>query len=107
MKNLPKYSQLSAINKILSKDFDNDGYKDIIISGNMYNSEVETPRNDASVGLLLNYKKDKGFQAVPSKESGLLVKGDVKDMEFIKIGDIEYIVSAKNDDYLEFTRINK
>ncbi len=107
MKNLPKYSQLSAINKILAKDFDSDGYKDIIVSGNMYNSEVETPRNDASVGLLMNYTKEKGFQAIPSKESGLFVKGDVKDMEFIKIGDIDYIVSAKNDDYLEFTRINK
>ena len=76
-------------------------------SGNMYNSEVETPRNDASVGLLMSYTKDKGFQAVPSKESGLFVIGDVKDMEFIKIGDTDYIVSAKNDDYLEFTRINK
>ena len=107
MKNLPKYSQLSAINKILAKDLDNDGYKDIIVSGNMYNSEVETPRNDASVGLLMNYTKEKGFQAIPSKESGLFVTGDVKDMEFIKIGDIDYIVSAKNDDYLEFTRINK
>ena len=107
MNNLPKYSQLSAINKILAKDLDNDGYKDIIVSGNMYNSEVETPRNDASVGLLMNYTKENGFQAIPSKESGLFVTGDVKDMEFIKIGDIDYIVSAKNDDYLEFTRINK
>ena len=84
-----------------------DGYKDIIVSGNMYNSEVETPRNDASVGLLMNYTKENGFQAIPSKESGLFVTGDVKDMEFINIGDIDYIVSAKNDDYLEFTRINK
>ena len=62
MKNLPKYSQLSAINKILAKDLDNDGYKDIIVSGNMYNSEVETPRNDASVGLLMNYTKSSIFQ---------------------------------------------
>ena len=55
----------------------------------------------------MNYTKENCFQAIPSKESGLFVKGDVKDMEFIKIGDIDYIVSAKNDDYLEFTRINK
>ena len=51
--------------------------------------------------------KEKGFTAIPSKESGLFVKGDVKDMEFIKIGKIDYIVSAKNDDFIEFTRINK
>ena len=51
MSKLPILSQLSSVNKILSKDIDKDGYMDIIISGNMYNSEVETPRNDGSVGV--------------------------------------------------------
>ena len=31
---------------------------DIIISGNMYNSEVETPRNDGSVGVYLEFEPD-------------------------------------------------
>jgi len=46
MKNLPSLAQLSSINKILKKDIDKDGFIDIVVSGNMYNSEVETPRND-------------------------------------------------------------
>ena len=49
--NLPNVAQLSSINQILVQDFDNDGNLDVLIAGNLYNSEVETPRNDASHGL--------------------------------------------------------
>ena len=105
MNNLPVLAQLSAVNKILKKDINNDGYTDIIISGNMYNSEVETPRNDGSVGVYLEFSPIKGFSAVPTKESGLFINGDVKDMELISLKENDYIISAKNDDLIEFTRI--
>ena len=105
MNKLPYLTQLSSINKILKKDIDKDGYVDIIVSGNMYNSEVETPRNDGSVGVLLKFDPDIGFKAIPTKESGLFLNGDVKDMEFINLQNNDYIISAKNDDLIEFTRI--
>ena len=106
MNKLPVLSQLSAVNKILKKDIDNDGFMDIIISGNMYNSEIETPRNDGSVGVLLKYNPEIGFDAISTQESGLFINGDVKDMEFIRLRDKDYIISAKNDDFIEFTKIN-
>ena len=105
MSKLPPLTQLSSINKILKKDIDKDGYIDIVVSGNMYNSEVETPRNDASVGVYLKYTPDFGFEAVPTQKSGLFINGDVKDMEFISFNENEYIISAKNDDLIEFTKI--
>ena len=105
MNKLPYLTQLSSINKILKKDIDKDGYVDIIVSGNMYNSEVETPRNDGSVGVFLKFDPDIGFKAIPTKESGLFLNGDVKDMEFINLKNNDYIISAKNDDLIEFTRI--
>ena len=105
MSNLPTLSQLSAVNKILKKDINKDGYTDIIISGNMYNSEVETPRNDGSVGVYLEFDPSNGFKAIPTRESGLFINGDVKDMEFISLKGNNYIVSAKNDDLIEFTKI--
>ena len=71
----------------------------------MFNSEVETPRNDASVGVLLKFDPASGFNAVTTKESGLFLNGDIKDMEFININENEYILSAKNNDLIEFTRI--
>ena len=105
MNNLPVLAQLSAVNKILKKDINNDGYTDVIISGNMYNSEVETPRNDGSVGVYLEFIPNNGFRAVPTKESGLFINGDVKDMELISLKENDFIISAKNDDLIEFTKI--
>ena len=105
MNNLPTLTQLSSINKILKKDIDKDGYMDIVVSGNMYNSEVETPRNDGSVGVYLRYTPGKGFDAIPTQVSGLFINGDVKDMEFINMNNEDYIISAKNDDLIEFTKI--
>ena len=61
----------------------------------MYNSEVETPRNDASVGVYLKYTPDFGFEAVPTQKSGLFINGDVKDMEFISFNENEYDSSYK------------
>ena len=46
-----------------------------------------------------------GFRAVPTKESGLFINGDVKDMELISLKENDFIISAKNDDLIEFTRI--
>jgi hypothetical protein len=105
MINLPSLTQLSSINKILKKDIDKDGFTDIVVSGNMFNSEVETPRNDGSVGVYLKYTPDSGFQAVSTQKSGLFINGDVKDMEFITLNNADYIISAKNDDLIEFTKI--
>ena len=79
--------------------------RDIIVSGNMYNSEIETPRNDGSVGVFLKFDPESGFQAISTKESGLFLNGDVKDMEFINLKNNDYIISAKNNDLIEFTRI--
>ena len=105
MSKLPILTQLSSTNKILKRDIDKDGYMDIIISGNMYNSEVETPRNDGSVGVFLRYNPEKGFDAIPTQIIGLFKNGDVKDMEFINMNKNDYIISAKNDDLIEFTKI--
>ena len=57
----------------------------------MYNSEVETPRNDGSVGVYLKYTPDSGFEAVSTQKSGLFINGDVKDMEFITLNNDDYI----------------
>ena len=43
----------SSVNSINIDDFDKDGNLDLILSGNWYVSEVETPRNDASFGVFL------------------------------------------------------
>ena len=40
-----------------------------------------------------------------TQKSGLFINGDVKDMEFITLNNDQFIISAKNDDLIEFTKI--
>ena len=103
---LPIEAQLSSINQILVNDYDNDGNLDALISGNFYASEVETPRNDAGYGLFLKGNGNGNFTSVPVYKSGFFTPGDVKDMSTIKVNDQKYIIIAKNDDYLQFVKIN-
>lgn len=103
---LPRNAQLSAVNKILSMDLNNDGHLDLIIAGNLYQSEVETPRNDAGVGLVLLGNGRGNFEPVPAHKSCLYIKGDVKDMSVIQLANGNTgFVSATNDDFVQLFEI--
>ncbi len=103
---LPMEAQVSSINQILVEDFDADGNLDALIAGNLFSSEVETPRSDAGVGLLLKGNGKGNFEPVPARKSGFFVPGDVKDMVTLSTPGGEYILSAKNDDYLQLIKVN-
>ncbi len=107
--NLPNQAQFSSVNDILLNDFDGDGLKDIVIAGNLYASEIETPRNDAGFGLLLKGDGKGGFKTISATESGLYVDGDVKNIRFIEL---EYktksgMIVTKNNDFIQLIEINK
>ncbi len=103
---LPNLAQISSINQILVQDFDKDSHLDVVIAGNLHASEVETPRNDAGTGLFLKGDGTGNFQAVKPYHSGLLATGDVKDMVSIQIQGEQYLLVAKNSDYLQFIKVN-
>ncbi len=104
---LPNLAQLSSVNQIVVEDFNNDDALDIIIAGNLYSSEVETPRNDASNGLFLKGNGNGYFTPVVSTQSGLFANNDVKDLAMIKIKEDDYVIVAKNDDFLQFVKVNR
>ena len=86
-KPLPNRAQISSVNKILVTNNDNNNKKDLILLGNLYASEVETPRNDAGYGLYLTNNGNFEFKAVAPSKSGLYVRGDVRGASFIGLGD--------------------
>ena len=75
---LPNEAQLSSVNAILTEDFDRDGKLDLLLAGNLFVSEVETTRNDASVGLLLKGDGKGNFEPVSAAKSGVYLPYDVK-----------------------------
>lgn len=98
---LPMMAQLSAVRSIIPYDINQDQHIDLIVGGNMYPSEVETPRNDAACGLVLLGDGTGDFQALPVNESGLYIPGDVRDMKLISVQDDTYLLVANNDGPLD------
>ena len=97
-------AQFSSVNSILIDDFNEDGTLDALLSGNMYQSEVETTRNDASYGVLLLGNGKGQFSSLFPYESGLFVTGDVKNagiLNTVSQGK-KQIVFGKNDEKLQF-----
>jgi hypothetical protein len=107
-RSLNRMAQISSVNAINIDDFDKDGHLDIILSGNWYVSEVETPRNDASFGVLLKGDGNGRFKEITAIESGLYIKGDVRNAEVINIsGGKQALVISKNNDYMQVYEISK
>lgn len=97
VRNMPNLAQLTSVNSILVEDLDNDDNLDFILAGNLYGSEVETPRSDAGYGLYLKGDGKGSFIPIPSGESGLMVKGEVKHIKRIKVKEKEAVVFALNN----------
>ena len=106
IKPLPRLAQISSINKFVIDDFNADGNLDVVLAGNLYNAEVETPRNDASFGLYLKGNGAGDFEAEPMPTSGLKIIGDVRDMELISRNGQKHILVARNDDHLQLIKVN-
>jgi len=107
-KPLENMAQISSVKCFLTEDFDEDGNLDIVLAGNMYETEVETPRNDASYGLFLRGDGMGNFKSVSPSKSGLYIKGDVKKSSFIDLADgSRCILFAINGDKPKVIRVNR
>lgn len=99
---LPIWGQFSSTNKILIQDVDQDSNLDLLIAGNLYQSEVETPRNDASHGAILLGNGNGGFKY----KGDLGLNDDIKDMVKIRLGnDVQSIAVAANQGPLRIMRL--
>jgi len=98
MKPLPTEAQFSPVYGILVKDFDGDGNPDILLGGNFYQSKPEAGIYDASYGLFLKGNGKGDFTPVGESQSGILIKGQVRDMVLLKSGKKQLVVIAMNND---------
>lgn len=103
---LPRITQFSSVNDIVIDDFNLDGNLDMVLGGNLYVSEVETPRNDASYGVFLSGDGNGNFAAYAPYESGLYIKGDTKQLEEIEINGKKMILVAINNKPPKLIQIN-
>ena len=82
------------------KDFNKDGSLDIALSGNMFGSEVETPRNDAANGSIIMGDGSGNFKNLTLLKSGFFTPNDVKAIHEIQIDGNYCIAVVNNNDKL-------
>lgn len=99
---LPALAQTMPIIDSDILDFNNDGYEDVIIVGNIYNTEVETPRLDNSFALILQSNQVDGYKVISPEESGLYTEGNVKSVKIINQAGTKAIIGVNNGKALSF-----
>lgn len=107
LQRLPVEAQLSVINSIVVQDCDKDGIKDLLLTGNKFDVEVETTPADGSPGVFLNGLGNLKFKGLKSTESGLFVPYNVKDTKLVKSKTGWQLVVTSNNDKLRIFTATK
>ena len=94
---LPVKAQYSAITGSVEDDFNGDGINDLVIAGNMFNTEAETSKADASFGLCMLGDGKGNYKSMPLLEAGFYAPGDVKAIEKLEINGYKFILVANNN----------
>jgi len=106
IKPLPAQAQSFPMLSCEEFDVDGDGYKDLIIAGSIYNTEVETPRWDAGTGLVLKSNRSDGYDVLSPKEAGLFLDGNIKSLTTMEVGARNYLIGGVNSGLLSIHQIN-
>ncbi len=96
----PSLAQISNINSIIPFDYNGDEYTDLLVTGNLFMTEVETPRNDASIGLVLLGQEGGSYYSLDYSETGLYLPYDTKHSSLIKTPKGESLITVANNDSL-------
>ncbi len=84
MKPLPVEAQFSMVCGLLSHDYNQDGHKDILLSGNFYPLRAQYGKADASMGLVLKGDGKGNFTPLSWPLTGFYAPGDIRDMIRLK-----------------------
>lgn len=106
IKELPVEAQLSPIKGIIVRDFDKDGINDLLIAGNWFASEYETPIADNSIGLLMKGNGKGDFAPLSVNQSGVFIPQDVRDIKHIHLGNSKRtgVLVAVNDGQIKLLK---
>ena len=101
---LPDLAQTIPILSSDVLDYNKDGYEDIIVSGNIYNTEVETPRLDNPFALVLLSNKKDGYYCLSPNTTGLYTKGNTKSVKILD--EPKVLLIGNNNQSIESFKIN-
>jgi hypothetical protein len=98
---LPPEAQVAPVSGILSGDFNEDSYPDLLLNGNDFASEVIQGPHDAFNGLLLLGDGKGGFRPQASRHTGFWVTGDAQALVHLRAATgPPLLLAAQNDGQL-------
>jgi hypothetical protein len=103
---LPMEMQWSCLNAIRIVDLDGDGQKDLLAGGNNFHFLPQFGRLDASFGHVLLQKGERKWQEMGSDASGLLLRGQVRDIQPLRVNGRPHWLFLQNDDLPVLLRWN-
>jgi hypothetical protein len=104
---LPNLAQIAPIRGIIPQDVDGDGNLDLIVAGNLYDLEPNTPRADAGNGLWLRGDGRGGFTPVGPMESGFLAPRNVAGLALLQTPAGKAVLVANTGDSLQAFTIRR
>src|SRR3990170_605889 len=87
-------AQLSALNGMVTDDFDGDGNLDVVLATNDYGTDVSVGRYDALNGLMLKGNGKGNFVPQSILESGIFIPGNGKALIKLKSKSDKYLLAA-------------
>ncbi len=95
---LPQEAQVAPVFAIQVHDFDGDNHLDILLAGNLYETQPLIGRMDASTGTLLLGNDGGSFASTDPTSLGLSLRGQIRDLQMIKYKDTTALLVARNKD---------
>jgi enediyne biosynthesis protein E4 len=102
---LPLEAQMSPVFAAEVADVNADGELDLILGGNLFRVKPEVGRLDALHGVVLLKAKDGSYKALSSPESGLSVRGEVREIAILQSKGKSVFTFVLNNDSLRFFEI--
>ena len=104
---LPNAAQIAPVKGILPIDIDGNGQLDLLLAGNLYDAEPNTPRADAGNGLWLRGNRKGHFTAVSPRESGFLAPLNVAGLAIVHTATGISVLVANTGDSLQTFAIRR
>ena len=104
---LSNLAQIAPIKSMLVYDVDGDGHLDVVIGGNLYDPEPNTPRADAGNGLWLRGDGGGHFRPVWPGQSGFVAPRNVSGLSLLHTTGEDAVIVANTGDSLQVFRIRR
>ena len=103
---LPAMAQMSSVNAIMVTDLNKDGKLDLILGGNHFDYQPQYERLDASFVDVLIQKQGMQFEVLDPTQSGILLKGQMRDIKKINRQGKENFLFLQNNEFPLLFQLN-